>query len=138
MRHITPEQREKAEQRKESFRALLKRIAEMTDEQKAQLASKMLTVVNPDGHALSLHNTLLIAAQGGMTATIVGGFRQWLKQGRAVKKGEHGYQILFPREKKNGDQTEPAPDDTDKPEVRFLIGYVFDISQTMEVQTQRA
>lgn len=135
MRDLTPEQREKAAQRKASFRELLKKIAAMTDDQKAELASKMGTVVNPEGHAFTLHNTLLIAAQGGTTATIVGGFRQWLKQGRAVKKGEHGYQILFPREKKNGDETEPSTEDADKPEVRFLIGYVFDISQTMEIQT---
>ncbi len=135
MRHITEQQRQKSEERKAHFRDIIKTIAAMTDEQKEIMASRMPALVNTEGHTFSFHNTLLIASQGGINCTIVGGFKQWLKQGRAVKKGEHGYAILFPREKKEQDSENLTALDADKPEIRFLIGYVFDISQTLEIET---
>jgi antirestriction protein ArdC len=135
MRHTTPEQKAKAEERRTKLRDIIKQVNAMTDDQKAQLSATMPALVNPEGHYFTLHNTLLIASQGARNPTILGGFKQWMKQGRAVKKGEHGYMILFPREKKNGDDPQPGPEEQEKPEVRFLIGYVFDISQTQEIET---
>jgi len=136
MRHATKEQQEKAQERRTAFKEIVKKVAELSEEQRLAIAEK-ISITTCEGHPLSVHNNCLIASQGGEGLTLVGGFKQWLKQGRAVKKGEHGYMILFPREKKNGDNDaqEPTRDEAEKPEIRFLIGYVFDISQTMEIQT---
>src|SRR5213592_1196462 len=130
----TPEQQAKAKERRERFRAIVKQVAEMSDEQKAHITAKIGAVLTCDGHALSLHNTLLLLIQCP-TVSMVGGFRQWIKAGRAVKKGEHGHMLWFP--KGNGkpiDQpAEPTASATDKPHIHFLIGTVFDISQTQEI-----
>ena len=86
-----------------------------------------------------LGNQLLLALQCP-NATIVGGFRQWKMQGRCVKRGEHGHMIWVPmiHGSAEGESDTPQPSDLDgategKPErLRFLVGTVFDISQTSE------
>lgn len=110
--------------KRERIRKLVRQISRMTPEQREELATKM-PVVNVEGHTLSLHNRCLLALQAGRPLTIVGGFKQWLSQGRAVKKGEHGMAIWFPSVKKN--------EDDEKEEISFLLGTVFDISQTIEL-----
>ncbi len=134
MRKLTEEQKARSEEKKAEFKEVVKAVASMTRAHREELASKIM-ITNCEGHTLSAFNNCLIASQGGQSATIVGGFQQWLKQGRAVRKGEHGYAILFPREKKNGNGNgvEVTEEKADKPELYFLTGYVFDISQTMEV-----
>jgi hypothetical protein len=136
MRHATEEQKAKAQERRNAFKDIVKKVAALSEEARAEIAARTM-ITTCEGHALSVHNNCLIAAQGGESLTLVGGFRQWLKQGRGVKKGEHGYAILFPREKKNGDgaKDQLTQEEAEKPEIRFLIGYVFDISQTMEVES---
>ena len=69
----------------------------------------------------------MLAAQseGREAPSIVGGFQQWRKQGRMVRKGEHGYMIWIPTHRKE----EGAPED-DEGELNFIIGYVFDVTQT--------
>lgn len=140
-RVLTPEQKEKSESRKLRFRELVKRVAAMTDEQKAQLTSQMGCVMTCEGHAMSLCNTMLLLIQTGGTVSMVGGFRQWIKQGRCVRKGEHGHMIWVPTGGKANDvpldgstsnsavvDGEPAGE-SDR---RFIIGTVFDIGQTDE------
>lgn len=131
-RKLTPAQEALRDARKARFAGLVQKVGEMSDAQRAELCAKMGTVVNCDGHPLSLRNTILIAFQGHPGATIVGGFRQWIKAGRVVRKGEHGATILFPRT--FGEKAEEGPREgeapTDAPKVRFLTGTVFDISQT--------
>jgi len=136
MRNLTEEQKTKSEEKRASFRKIIKSVAAMTADQKSDLARKIM-VTNCEGHTLSVYNNCLIGMQGGMNCTIVGGFHQWLKQGRAVQKGQHGYAILFPREKKNGNGNgeEISEEKAEKPELHFLTGYVFDISQTIEIKT---
>lgn len=138
MRKLTEEQKAKSEENKTKFKGIIKQVAAMSKEQRSELANKIM-VTNCEGHTLSVYNNCLIAMQGGQSCTIVGGFHQWLKQGRAVQKGQHGYAILFPREKKNGNGNgngdEMTEEKADKPEIHFLTGYVFDISQTIEIQT---
>ena len=133
MRHFTPEQRAKAEERRSRFRLLVTQIAAMTDDQRNELAARIPGVVTCDGHALSFHNTCLVASQCPM-ATMVGGFRQWLKHARVVRRGEHGLMIWVPKRKavsdpNSTDEISPVCD-TDKPDMWFLMGTVFDISQT--------
>jgi hypothetical protein len=117
--------------RKEKLSTLIKEISAMTAFQRMQLFSKLPCIVNTEGKALSVRNTILIHRQIS-DPTMVGGFRQWLKQGRCVRKGEHGAAILFPRTfGKAGAQEDNADGETQvKSAMRFLTGTVFDVGQT--------
>ncbi len=132
---LTTEQEANRDARREKFRALVKHVAEMTDEQKAHLTARLGAVLTCDGHALSLHNTLMLMVQCP-NVSVVGGFRQWIKAGRVVRKGEHGHMIWLPRVKGGtAEAATPAPAEADaKPELRFLMGTVFDITQTDELE----
>jgi len=135
-RQLTPEQEAARKARKEKFGALWKQVAAMPELERVQLANK-LGIVTCEGHELSLCNTMLIALQNP-TASIVGGFRQWLKHGRCVRKGEHGIMIWCPTGGKGEVPpmavivygSNPAPES----DHRFIIGTVFDIGQTDELQ----
>ena len=131
----TAEQSARAQERREHFRKLVKQVATMSEEQKAHLTNRLGAVLTCEGHALSLHNTLLLLMQCP-TVSIAGGFHQWLKAGRAVKKGEHGYMIWFPRArgKETSEISEPK-DNAEKSQMKFLIGTVFDIAQTQEIES---
>lgn len=129
------------DKRKAELAAIIERVAAMPEDERNALARR-INVTNVEGHALSPRNQLLIALQIGCNATIVGGFKQWLKQGRCVRKGQHGAAILFPRTfgDKNGLTNATAGAETaataeagKKSNVRFLTGTVFDISQTAPI-----
>lgn len=128
---LTDEQRAKTEARKARFRELVKHIASLDDSARVELASRM-PVVSVEGRGLSVHNQCLIAMQYP-SATVVGGFAQWLKHGRAVRKGQSGMMIWVPITRKANAEAAAAlgvnpdkqPDDT-----RFIMGTVFDVSQT--------
>ena len=134
-REPTEEQRQAAKLRRERFRAIVRDLAKLSEEERLALASRLTGIATCEGHGLSLHNTLLLARQDP-TATIVGGFRQWKRQGRSVRKGEHGAMIWCPI--LAGGNGERAPADTPQPSeidgkptgVRFIVGTVFDIGQT--------
>jgi hypothetical protein len=133
---LTPEQKAACEERKAKFKDLWKQVADMPEAERLQLSAR-LGIVTPDGHALSVHNQCLVSFQR-QTATVVGGFRQWLKQGRCVKKGEHGMMIWVPIRRKvealeTEEPEEPESETEGKPTgTRFIIGTVFDIAQTEE------
>ena len=126
----TEEQKAASAERRERFRALSKRIAEMPEADRAALAAR-ISPVTVEGRGLSLHNTIMIGFQLP-TATVVGGFAQWRQAGRAVRKGEHGIAIWVPRFAGKSDA-----DDAGSPE-GFIIGYVFDVSQTDAIEVQAA
>jgi len=68
------------------------------------------------------------------SASVVGGFRQWIAQGRCVIKGQHGIGIWIPTKKK-GTEAEFPKTITEAvaqaPERHgFIFGTVFDIGQT--------
>jgi len=145
MRKATPEQKAAKAARREQFRALVKQVAAMSDAERAQIVSRVGAILTCEGRQLSPVNTTLLLMQMP-NASLVGGFRQWLKAGRAVKKGNHGAMIWVPIKK--GRQAEPDPPedaDEEKPETeagggttRFVIGTVFDISQTEELTAEQA
>lgn len=107
----------------------------MPELERVQLANK-LGIITCEGRELSLGNTMLIALQHP-TASIVGGFKQWMKTGRVVMKGQHGMMIWVPTGSRNAPEpmamivygSEPPAEDH-----RFIIGTVFDISQTEELK----
>ena len=87
----------------------------------------------------SPRNALLIVMQRP-DATVVRGFRAWREEGRKVRKGEHGIQILAPAGQIEIDdgggsrrvQQDDQPHEVGSDSIRrlFRLAYVFDISQT--------
>ena len=135
-RQATPEQKEKAEKRREQFRSLCAQVAALDDGARQALAARMLATT-VEGRTLSFGNQLLIALQR-TDVTLVGGFHQWKKAGRAVKKGESGLMIWCPTDRR-GEREQVAPDGSTEKVISvdekpgFILGYVFDVSQTEEV-----
>lgn len=136
--NLTPEQKAKADERQAQKRALFERLAKMPAEDRAALAMRM-PIVTVEGHPLSPANCCLIALQMPL-ATLVGGFRQWIANGRCVKKGERGMVIRVPGGKKGepaGGTAEPdAEQSSEAGSVFFITGTVFDISQTAELSDE--
>jgi N-terminal domain of anti-restriction factor ArdC len=132
-KQLTAEQQAKALERKAKFKALWKQVANITEIERIQLSQKFgfRTV---EGRELSLCNQMLIAMQLP-TASVLGGFRQWIKNGRCVRKGEHGAMIWCPTGKKQDSPEVPAVD-VETAEVHFIIGTVFDIGQTEELKNK--
>ena len=126
----TAEDKAKAVARRERFRVLCKQIAGMSEAQRAELAGR-INPVSVEGRSLSAYNTHLIMLQNA-NSTIVGGFAQWKKQGRSVRKGEHGLMILCPSSKRTATETDEEAKSKAAP-LGFIMGTVFDISQTEEV-----
>ncbi len=115
-------------------RRLAADVGRLTDAERAALAERLPTVVNPDGHALSVRNTIVLSMQSQRTdLTMVAGFKQWIRAARVVKKGEHSIgMIMVPMTLKRKDAAgEPLEDGgTD---LRFRYVPVFDVSQTEEL-----
>lgn len=123
----SPDQQAQSEARRARFRTLAQRIAELSPDERTALAARMNTTTI-EGHAVSVHNACLVAAQNP-AATILGGFHQWLKAGRQVRKGEHGLMIWAPRMvgRTRGDELTDA---TPGERRGFIMVTVFDVSQT--------
>jgi hypothetical protein len=119
----TEKQKEQARKRREKFAQLYSQVKAMPKEE-IQAVADELSIITVEDHPLSAVNTILLSYQRE-NVTVVGGFRQWLNKGRAVKKGEHGLAIWVPSTKKV-----PNAPDPEKEETFFFMGTVFDISQT--------
>lgn len=119
--------------KKQKIQAIYQSVKDLTPEQKDQLMMQ-LNIKNPEGHFLSGNNCLLLDRQAAMyrpeiSFSVVGGFNQWQKHNRKVKKGESGFYIAIPSRKDKDQKTEP----TKKDDLFFFFKAVFDISQTEEV-----
>ncbi|MBU0472919.1 MAG: hypothetical protein KKF62_02015 [Bacteroidetes bacterium] len=119
--------------KKQKIQAIYQSVKDLTLEQKDFL-SKNLIVKNPEGHFLSCHNCIMLERQAAMynpniSFSVVGGFQQWQKHNRQVKKGESGFYIAIPSKKENEQNSE------NNEEVFFFFKAVFDISQTEEIST---
>lgn len=141
-RQPTQEQRDKAAAKREAFRELVKTISEMDADARAALIDRCGAIVTADGAALSHFNTCLIISQSPK-ASIVGGFRQWLKHGRCVRKGQTGLNLWVPIANRGDapetDPRNPEPESTDRASrQRFIMGTVFDISQTETLEQPAA
>lgn len=127
---LTKAQVAKAEKRRSEFSNLNVQVKMMSHDELESVAND-ITIITIDDHPLSPTNKVLLTYQRA-DVTTVGGFQQWRKHGRSVKKGEHGLSIWFPSVKK---EKEPAKEE-EKKEVFFLMGTVFDISQTEVAKEQ--
>ncbi len=119
--------------KKQKIQAIFQSVKDLTPEQKEQIILSML-VKNPEGHLLSGKNMLLLNRQAAIynpeiSFSVVGGFNQWQKHNRKVKKGESGFYIAIPS-KKQEKQTETND------EVFFFFKAVFDVSQTEELSNK--
>ncbi len=111
-------------ERKERIKELRKKLSSLTEQDRQALAARGL-IATVEGHILSLHNTLLVYLQcNGHTPTGVGGYQQWKRAGKQVKRGEHGYMIWFPVGQKDEETGDILGAET------FYTATVFDISQT--------
>lgn len=128
-RPLTADQEQKAEARRERFRALAQQIGAMSDEQRAAMAARMAAVVTVEGHVLTVHNACLVACQRP-DATVLGGYQQWLRAGRQVRKGESGLMIWAPIKGRREDHAEPTASSIGQDRPRFVMVTVFDVGQT--------
>ena len=125
---LTPDQQAAAEARRNKFRSLVQQVAAMDEAERAALASK-IEVMTVEGHTLSPTNQVLVVMQCEH-ATLVGGFQQWRKAGRHVRKGEHGISIWIPKTPKEDEHKRPGEISSKDLEMHFFVGVVFDVSQT--------
>ncbi len=121
------------DEKKQKIKAIYQSIKDLTPEQKEQLIMQ-LNIKNPEGHSLSGNNCLLLDRQAAMyhqniSFSVVGGFKQWQKYNRKVKKGESGFYIAIPSKK----QEQQSENDD---EVFFFFKAVFDISQTEDLTSK--
>jgi hypothetical protein len=135
-RKATAEQQEKALERRQKMRELAKRISSMSAEEREQLAARF-PVVSIEGKALSPYNTAFIISQKP-GATVVGGIRQWRAAGRYISGGKGcGLALWVPcAGEADRDVSEVGEVHEDKETghktMRFLLGTVFDVSDTSE------
>ena len=135
-RKLTAEQIAQSEARKARFRELANKIDAMTDDQRAELASRIPSVFNVEGVRYSANNTCLLSFQRE-NVTLVGGFQQWLKAGRCVRKGEKGLMIWVKVGKDNDATSAPTSTEQSDTSIRFIMGTVFDVTQTELVQVEQ-
>ena len=114
---------------KQKIIEIRKRLAEMSPDQRAELIAKAGSIVTIEGRPLSTRNAELCLNQME-SVTIVGGYQQWKRAGRQVKKGEHGLAIWVPSRTSNDENT---PDDDD---LYFFGATVFDITQTEPIENE--
>jgi len=127
-RKLTEAQIEKAKARREKLQALWKKVAAMSDEERKSFAEQNPLVMRCEGGCLSANNSILLSFQR-QDVTVVGGFAQWIKQGRVVQKGEQALGIWIPMGKKENDDGEEEP-------AYYKFGNVFDITQTEELEAK--
>ncbi|MHB1688150.1 MAG: ArdC-like ssDNA-binding domain-containing protein [Ignavibacteriaceae bacterium] len=107
----------------------LKKMLSTLDEEQRQALADKYGITTVEGHRLSVYNQCLLIYQADIPFSVVGGFQQWKKANRLVKKGEHSSIIFVPGNNKKTDEvSENANDDDD---IFFLTANVFDISQTV-------
>jgi len=130
---LSEEQKQQLRQeKKEKIIRIRKTLSEMTEEQRQAVADKF-GIVTVEAHLLTPHNQCFLVAQSEINFTVVGGFQQWKKSGRIVRKGEHGVLILVPSKTNSDENPEIVSDGED---VRFFSATVFDISQTEIINKQ--
>jgi hypothetical protein len=113
------------------MRNLCKKVSDLAPEQREELAKKF-PISTCEGRTLSVFNQCFLQMQSESTLTLVGGFKQWKKVGRVVRKGEHSAGSIFvPLGKKKEEEVDPEDDS-----VKFILVSMFDITQTEEISSE--
>jgi len=129
MKFTDDEKKVYREAKKQKIIALRKMLSQMSDDQRQALAEKF-GIVTVEGHSLTPYNQCFLVAQAPINFTIIGGFQQWRKSGRMVKKGEHGFLILVPSVPAKVQDVDNYILSNDDDDIKFFAGTVFDITQT--------
>lgn len=109
-------------------------LTEAVDTFAEELNERHADLVDKWSDHYSERNALLIVMQRP-SATVIHGYREWLSNGRQVKKGQRGIRILAPAGQARGEVTQEHPDG--KPGRQFFrLISVFDIGQTEEIITE--
>lgn len=119
----------KREERRKLKKQFADKVKAMSESERQAIADKF-GVVTIEGRSLSCYNCCMVWMQNP-SATVVGGFKQWKKSGRIVRKGQHGMAIWVPIGTKDSDGNLSEVD-------RCILGTVFDISQTEEIDLECA
>lgn len=126
---------------RDNARCLARKLAEMSETERAEFAARCPVILTIEGRPISGKNTLLAAMQC-QTVTVIGGFRQWIAAGRAVRQGEKALYIFVPSSRRvDAGAAEPAAEGAETgaaESVRFLMAPVFDVSQTDAIETAKA
>ena len=120
---------ERIEAKKAKTKELQAWLKGLSEDQRQEIAAKM-GATTIEGRVLSPVNQCLIYTQYP-NATILGGYQQWQRAGKQVKKGSQGISIWIPTKKKA--ETEDGEEKT-----RFFLISMFDISQTEEIEQRIA
>ena len=103
-------------------------------------------------HHYSLSNSILIDLQTQGQAQTVASFSTWKSMNRTINKGEHGIAIFCPVKYKTekefekldsngvpilGDDGKPLTEKRMVDQTAFKIGYVFDVSQTSQIEGKK-
>jgi hypothetical protein len=120
-------------------RNLARKLAAMSDSERAEFAARCPVVLTIDGRPISGKNAMLAMLQCE-PVTVIGGFRQWLAAGRAVRQGSKALYIFVPSSRRvDTSETGADPAAADSGEsVRFLMAPVFDVSQTDAIENDAA
>lgn len=114
----------------EKMARLREKVERFSEEYDDDTRAEMIMRLASHGKGYSERNAALVLSQNP-DAFDVRGYNDWSKDGRKVRHGEHGIEILAPAGKKDGDQHEDGTKDKDQ---RFFrIAYVFDYSQTEDL-----
>jgi len=109
-------------ERKTKIKELRQKLANLTEEEKQALVKRGL-IATIEGRVLSIQNTILVYLQSNSKIpSVVGGYQQWKRAGRQVRKGEHGMMIWFPVGEKDENGSIQSPE-------TFYTAIVFDVSQ---------
>jgi len=120
---------ERIEAKKAKTKELQAWLKGLSEDQRQEIAAKM-GATTIEGRVLSPVNQCLIYTQYP-NATILGGYQQWQRAGKQVKKGSQGIGIWIPTRKK-------AEEDGEEEKTRFFMVSMFDISQTEEMEMKAA
>ena len=102
-------------------------VSNMSSVEKAELEAQFGAVITAEGRPLSAWNTVFLLKQAERPLGQVGGFEQWKRVGRVVKKDEHAAGVIaVPMNSK--EEIEPTEEPTARPRFRFVP--VFAVDQT--------
>lgn len=114
-------------------RQMAREISKLSADDRAAIASRFPAIVTIEGRTLSPTNSVLVIRQS-QGATVVGGFKQWIKAGRAVRKGERAAAYIFvPSTRKGTVNWMTGERDDEAEQTVFIMAPVFDVSQTEEL-----